>query len=213
MLTHDQIWEGIDRLAKASDLSTSGLAKKAGLDPTSFNKSKRIGPDGKPRWPSTESLNRVLAATNRTLHDFIAIIENEHATLSSDGIPVSLSALPFMRLKEAQKENAFDKKGYPLSKDWEPFDLRRGYHLYALEVDGDAHVPYREGDILLVSPDAPMRRGDRVVLKTTKGEIVIGELVRESGVKTEIKAGAKGEERSFNSDAVAVLARIMWAAQ
>ena len=63
MFTHTSIWTAIDRLAQAFGYSTSGLAKKAGLDPTTFNKSKRIGPDGKPRWPSTESLSLVLTVS------------------------------------------------------------------------------------------------------------------------------------------------------
>ena len=46
MLTHAQIWGALDRLAARAGLSASGLAKKAGLDPTTFNKSKRITPDG-----------------------------------------------------------------------------------------------------------------------------------------------------------------------
>jgi phage repressor protein C with HTH and peptisase S24 domain len=54
MLTHAQIWSAIDGLARRSGLSPSGLAKRAGLDPTTFNKSKRITPDGRARWPSTE---------------------------------------------------------------------------------------------------------------------------------------------------------------
>ena len=56
MLTHDQIWNAIDRLAARAGLSPSALAKRAGLDPTTFNKSKRITPDGRERWPSTESV-------------------------------------------------------------------------------------------------------------------------------------------------------------
>ena len=47
MLTHAQIWTALDRLAARAGLSASGLAKKAGLDPTTFNKSKRITPDGR----------------------------------------------------------------------------------------------------------------------------------------------------------------------
>ena len=61
MFTHAQIWQGLDGLASAHGYSPSGLAKLAGLDPTSFNKSKRVSPEGKPRWPSTESLSKVLA--------------------------------------------------------------------------------------------------------------------------------------------------------
>ena len=58
MFTHAQIWQGLDRLAEVKGYSPSGLAKKAGLDPTSFNKSKRTSPEGKPKmafdgevWP------------------------------------------------------------------------------------------------------------------------------------------------------------------
>lgn len=74
MFTHEQIWIGLDRMADAHGYSASGLAKKAGLDPTAFNKSKRISRDGKPRWPSTESLSKVLAVTGATMSDFIALI-------------------------------------------------------------------------------------------------------------------------------------------
>ncbi|HVQ11556.1 MAG TPA: helix-turn-helix transcriptional regulator, partial [Methyloceanibacter sp.] len=42
MLTHGKVWHAIDALARRYDLSPSGLAKKAGLDPTSFNPSKRV---------------------------------------------------------------------------------------------------------------------------------------------------------------------------
>ena len=65
MLTHDQIWNALDRLAERAGLSASALAKRAGLDPTTFNKSKRITPDGRERWPSTESVAKALAATTR----------------------------------------------------------------------------------------------------------------------------------------------------
>ena len=63
MLTHNQIWTAIDRLAARAKLTPSGLAKKAGLDPTTFNKSKRVTPEGRPRWPSTESVAKALQAT------------------------------------------------------------------------------------------------------------------------------------------------------
>ena len=63
MLTHSRIWNAIDTLAETHGMSASGLAKKAGLDPTTFNKSKRIAADGRPRWPSTESVAKILQAT------------------------------------------------------------------------------------------------------------------------------------------------------
>ncbi len=78
MFTHEQIWLGLDRLAASKGYSPSGMAKIAGLDPTSFNKSKRHSPDGKPRWPSTESLSKILAATGATMSDFISLIEDDY---------------------------------------------------------------------------------------------------------------------------------------
>ena len=72
MLTHKAIWRGIDLLAAKNRLSASGLAKRAGLDPTTFNKSKRTTKQGKPRWPSTESLSKILDATRTTMGEFVA---------------------------------------------------------------------------------------------------------------------------------------------
>ena len=51
-MKYEQVWEAVDKLAKINGLSPSGLAKKAGLDATTFNKSKRTRPDGKKRWHS-----------------------------------------------------------------------------------------------------------------------------------------------------------------
>ncbi len=78
MLSHTDIWNGIDKLASAFGYSPSGLAKHAGLDPTSFNKSKRFSPDGKARWPSTESLSKVLHVTGASMTDFIALVTFGH---------------------------------------------------------------------------------------------------------------------------------------
>ncbi len=73
-LTHDQVWTALDRLAERAGLSASGLAKRSGLDPTTFNKSKRITADGRERWPSTESVSKALAATNSSIDTFVQLI-------------------------------------------------------------------------------------------------------------------------------------------
>ena len=77
MLTHNQIWGAIDALAARHGLSPSGLAKLAGLDPTTFNKSKRGGANGKLRWPSTESVSKVLSATGASLDEFVTLVGRE----------------------------------------------------------------------------------------------------------------------------------------
>ena len=74
MLSHERIWSAIDALAARHGLSPSGLARRAGLDPTTFNKSKRNAADGRPRWPSTESLSKILDATNTGLDAFTALV-------------------------------------------------------------------------------------------------------------------------------------------
>ncbi|HKJ74523.1 MAG TPA: helix-turn-helix transcriptional regulator, partial [Alphaproteobacteria bacterium] len=70
MLTHKAIWKAIDELAASHGLSTSGLARRGGLDPTAFNVSKRHSRDGKPRWPSSESIAKILDATGASIDDF-----------------------------------------------------------------------------------------------------------------------------------------------
>lgn len=79
MLSHERIWSAIDHLAERNNLTASGLAKRAGLDATSFNRSKRVSPDGRKRWPSTESVAKILAATGATLDDFLCLIEPRSA--------------------------------------------------------------------------------------------------------------------------------------
>src|SRR6202789_4673734 len=82
-LTHDQVWTALDRLAERGGMSASGLAKKSGLDPTTFNKSKRVTSDGRERWPSTESVAKALAATNASIDTFVQLIGDSERTVQS----------------------------------------------------------------------------------------------------------------------------------
>ena len=117
MLTHDDIWIAIERLAASNGYSPSGLAKRAGLDPTSFNKSKRVSPEGKLRWPSTESLSKVLTVTDSTMSDLIALIDDggrQHFTsLSREDM-----ALDAARILIETESVLFNAK--------EPFTLKSG---------------------------------------------------------------------------------------
>ena len=85
MFTHQEIWYAIDWLARKRGLSTSGLAKKAGLDPTSFNKSKRFSTEEKPRWPSTETIAKILSVSGMDASDlFKKSIEDESSPYYAD---------------------------------------------------------------------------------------------------------------------------------
>src|SRR5258705_435248 len=90
MLTHAQIWSAIDRLAAPAGLSASGLARRAGLDPTTFNKSKRMTPEGRARRPSTESNAKALTATSHPVEAFVALFkpgaEHEDRTLAAEDV-------------------------------------------------------------------------------------------------------------------------------
>ena len=82
-MRHTDIWKAVDSLAERHGLSASGLAKRAGLDPTAFNKSKRAGADGSPRWLSTESLMKALDAVGTSLEDFAALAEGRRRDMAA----------------------------------------------------------------------------------------------------------------------------------
>src|SRR3954449_949247 len=172
MLTHSDIWNAVDRLAEKSGLTASGLAKAAGLDPTTFNKSKRITPEGRPRWPSTESVAKALAATNVTFDAFVHLIQDS---------PRAVQSVPLLGFAQAGAGGFFTDGGFPVGKGWDEVGLPsvNDEHAYALEIAGDSMKPaYRDGDVIVVSPGSPVRRGDRVVVKTTDGEVMVKELKR-----------------------------------
>src|SRR3954469_15845971 len=75
MFSHQQVWDAIESLARSKGWSLSRLAVRAGLDPTALNRSKRVGFDGKPRWPSTETLAKLLSATEIPLGEFCRLVE------------------------------------------------------------------------------------------------------------------------------------------
>ena len=212
MLTHNQIWHAIDALAARNGLSPSGLAKIAGLDPTTFNKSKRGGANGKLRWPSTESVSKVLAATNATMEDFVSLIGRGGGPTRTFG-----RSVPLIGMAQAGTRGFFDDAGFPAGAGWDeiPFPELSDEHAYALEITGESMQPvYRDGDRIVVSPSASVRRGDRVVVKTTDGEMTIGELKRRTARTLELQSlKADHADRSFAAADVAWVARIVWAKQ
>jgi phage repressor protein C with HTH and peptisase S24 domain len=209
MLTHAQIWSAIDGLAKRSGLSPSGLAKRAGLDPTTFNKSKRITADGRARWPSTESVAKSLAATGASIDQFVALIAEPGQSAAN--------AVPLIGFAEAGTGGYFDDGGFPAGKGWNeiPFPAVDYEHVYALEISGDSMNPaYRDGTVIIVSPSATIRRGDRVVVKTRDGEVMAKELKRKTAKGWELKSlNPEHPDRTLGAEEVMWVARIVWASQ
>ncbi len=73
-MTHDGTWGALDKIAERLGLSVSGLAKGCGLDATAFNKSKRWTRYGKPRWPSTGTVAKVIEFAHITPEEFIQLM-------------------------------------------------------------------------------------------------------------------------------------------
>ena len=216
-MKHEDVWRAIDTLAAESGLSASGLAKRSGLDATTFNPSKRRMPDGRARWPSTESLAKVLDATGASLESFTALVSGARALASGAAARSVTRRVPLIGLAQAGGEGYFDDGGYPVGGGWDEVSLPEiaDANAYALEISGESMEPvFRDGDLVIVSPSAPIRRGDRVVVRTVAGEVMAKQLARRSARRVELKS-LNPEHRDYSFDLMDVtwIHRIVWASQ
>ena len=223
MWSHESVWGAIDALAARHGLSPSGLAKQAGLDPTAFNPSKRHGHDGRPRWPSTESIAKVLAATGESLEGFVGLTRRPIAGAGAreipiaGGVPRQEHAVPLLGMAEAGAGGFFDDGGYPAGHGWDEiaFPALADDAAYALKVSGDSMLPlYRDGDVIIVSPAAQIHRGDRVVVRTADGEVMAKTLIRRTA--KELELGSFNQEHPPRIVALRDIdwvARVLWASQ
>ena len=209
MLSHAQVWGAIDALAQKYGMTPSGLARKAGLDATTFNKSKRQTGDGRQRWPSTESISKILEATGAGMDEFMSFLAGRHEGAKR--------TIPLIGMAQAGAGGFFDDGGFPTGGGWDEvaFPELPDPNAYALEISGDSMLPlYRDGDVIIVSPNASMRRGDRVVVKTTDGEVLAKELKRRTENVIELKSlNPDHPDRILPSDKVVWIARIIWSSQ
>jgi phage repressor protein C with HTH and peptisase S24 domain len=214
MLSHAGIWAAIDLLAARHEMTPSGLARRAGLDPTTFNRSKRVAADGRPRWPSTESIAKILEATGDRLDDFLAMLRGRAEP--ADGRR-AYRQVPLIGLAQAGAGGFFDDGGFPAGVGWDevPFPGPSGEPVYALKVSGDSMQPlYRDGDVVIVAPAAPTRRGDRVVVQTRDGEVMAKTLVRRTQKLIELASlNPEHGNRVIPVREVERVARIIWASQ
>ena len=215
-MSHTQIWSAIDALAHRHDLSISGLARRAGLDATAFNRSKRYAQDGRPRWPSTESLFKVLAATQEDFDSFANLMSPALETKGYDG-GTKTQTVPLLGLAQAGDGGYFDDAGFPTGHGWEAISLPSldDGQAYALKVSGDSMAPlYRDGDVIVVSPGAQVRRNDRVVVRTLDGEVLAKVLWRKTDTHVELHSlNAEHSDRTIPLAQIDWMARIVWASQ
>lgn len=216
-MKHEDIWRALDTLAAENGLSASGLAKRSGLDPTTFNPSKRHMPDGRARWPSTESLAKVLDATNASLEAFTALVTGARALSSGSVSRNAPRRVPLIGLAQAGGDGFFDDGGYPVGGGWDEVSLPEigDANAYALEISGDSMEPvFRDGDQVIVSPSSPIRRGDRVVVRTREGEVMAKQLTRQSARRIELKSlNPLHPDYGFDLTEIDWMHRIVWASQ
>lgn len=221
MFSHDSIWRAIDALAERHQLSPSGLARRAGLDPTSFNRSKRQSTEGRERWPSTESIAKVLEATGSTIDQFMGLLQPplKAGQMPEGSFPPQGGSIPLLGFAQAGAGGFFDDGGFPAGQGWDvvefPAAPGRQPGVYALEIQGDSMSPlYRDGDVLIVDPAAQVRRGDRVVVKTREGEVMAKVLVRQTARSIDLLSlNPDHPNRSFEMREIEWIARIIWASQ
>lgn len=212
MFSHRAIWEALDSLAERHGLSASGLAKLAGLDATAFNPSKRVSKDGRERWPSTESIAKVLEATNETFDSLLSAGGSYFQSSGPQGRTV-----PLLGFAQAGSGGYFDASGFPAGQGWDEvrFPGLGDGTAYALEVTGESMQPlYRDGDYLIVSPTEQLRRGDRVVARTREGEVMAKILYRKTEKQIELHSiNPDHPPRIFKPEEIDWIARILWASQ
>jgi phage repressor protein C with HTH and peptisase S24 domain len=207
MLQHADVWRGIDRLAAKHGLSASGLARRAGLDPTAFNPSKRITREGRPRWPSTESVAKVLTVTGESFASFVTLT----------GSPGSGEGATFQGGGKLASESCFDQNGHPTGNAWgrvnAPGIVDRS--AFAIEINGHEFDPvYRDGDLIIASPEAEVRRGDRIVVGAASGAVLLRRVGRQEAEGLYLESPIDASSGTFlkNSE-IRWIARVVWASQ
>lgn len=206
-MEHGDVWRALDRLAARKGLTPSGLAKLAGLDATAFNKSKRVSKDGRERWPSTESISRVLVSIGAEYTEFAALVSGDFG-----------HTLPALALTEAEQKDRFDENGRPDLSNWTQVKFPGAdvsADQFVLEITDALFEPiYRPGDKLVVSLAAKVQKGDRVVVRNKNGELLVGVLNHQTEQEVGIEPLARDQTRQIiSASGLSWIARIMWVSQ
>lgn len=203
MFTHEDIWRAIDRLAEEKGFSASGLARQAGLDPTAFNRSKRVSPNGKPRWPSTESLAKILQVTGSSLQELLDSIDPQTGQAMA-----SIPHLPYVQLRVGQIKTESAPRFLTNA-------LRTGQGAFAVTIEDERLKPlYRAGAILVADRTARPEADDRILFFSQKDGLragILHSLQKRSW--SVLLPDQDFREASFAEKDVEWIARILWASQ
>ena len=210
-MRYEQIWNAVDKLAKQNGLSPSGLAKKAGLDSTTFNKSKRVRADGKKRWPSLDSINKVLEVCNLSFEEFYKLTKENTASKEIE----LTNPIPYAKYSSLKKLEKIEKSIIDTSS-WKKVSFPdSAENLYAIDIDVVKFAPiYRFGSVLIASKNSEIRRGDRIIIINNSGEIMINEFLKRTAgsiILADLTDSSKEQEVLIKN--IKLINRIVWASQ
>ncbi len=203
MFTHDDIWRAIDRLAEEKGFSASGLARQAGLDPTAFNRSKRVSPNGKPRWPSTESLAKILQVTDSSLRDLL----NSMDQLSGPEA-ASIPHLPYALVRSGRLQTETMPATFTIN-------METGHDAFAITIEDERLKPlFRVGSTLIAERNVKMSGDDRILFFSRKDGLKAGILHSlQKRSWSVLLPDQDFREVSFAENDIEWIARILWASQ
>ncbi|WP_354688079.1 helix-turn-helix transcriptional regulator [Candidatus Liberibacter africanus] len=212
--SHEKIWEAIDRMAKRHHLTPSGLARKAGLDPTSFNKSKRLSLGGRSRWPSTESIFKILEATNETIFQFLDLPFSSDANTNEHE-----KEIPLLNFPSNGSSGFFDSGGFPAGGKWNTVgipEIRSPHNgIYAIQIQDTSMLTlYRKGDILILNATMQVNCGDRILIKPRVGDIAAKVLINRRGRSIDLMSlNCYYPVDTIDMSDIEWIAKILWASQ
>lgn len=155
MVKQETFWESLEKIAEREGIALSTLARQAGLDKTSMLPSKRYNLNGAMKWPSTETIGRVLNSLNISVQEYGAILAG-----TADA-KVSLPAVTLSDLKEA-----WTGLGVKEECKWSEIMLGspRGKNNWVVLIDSDRDPILPEGTTVVADDDTEPRPNDRVVV-------------------------------------------------
>jgi phage repressor protein C with HTH and peptisase S24 domain len=210
MLNHSDLWRALDEMASRHGLTPSGLARKAGLDPTTFNPSKRVNASGRERWPSTESLAKAMDAVETTLEELFRLIERKQSHRRMGSVPTAAES-------DAAVSSAYDNVGVPCGPTWKYATLPNVADpmAYAIRIESNDYRPaLAPGGLVVASPNAPISNGNRVVVRLHKDTIQLAVLLKSTAEEIDIGPFCGETMRhKLSTDEVTTLHRIVWVAQ
>lgn len=216
MFTHQEIWIAIDNLAQQKGYSTSGLAKLAGLDPTALNRSKRQSPEGKPRWPSTESIAKILTVTDSNMREFTLLIEEPKPAPQ----PTATTHIPAMAYHHNLSAHHFDASGVPIGAQWSMADFGPNSMItvkpgcFILQISTHDFEPvYRKNAALLLTPGHAVEPGDKVLLCERSGSLAIMQLLQMTQNHVVLQPLTQDQPIRADKTSLTWMSRIAWASQ